>query len=169
MEIGVALMPNYLAEVVGLDLSTIGQMGSLAALGGAILSLTLGRFKSDGGLIAVLICMIASMFLLVVNPLGVSLAVGIFLLGSIHASHPITDALMGRTVSAHLSGLAFGIVGVMLGVSLLLGPIVAGVLYENSPQMPMLVTIGGLLILVVTTLLLSKVLRREQVESQVGS
>jgi ENTS family enterobactin (siderophore) exporter len=161
MEIGVALMPNYLDEVVGLDLATIGQMGSLAALGGAILSLTVGRLKGESGLIAVLTSMIISMFLVVVYPVGIILPIGIFLMGSLYASHPITDALMGRNVSVHLSGLAFGFVGLLVGISLLLGPIIAGVLYEISPQMPMIVTVGGLLVLIVAAITIPRALERE--------
>jgi MFS family permease len=156
MEVGIALMPNYMDEVVGLDLSSIGQLGSLAALGGAILALTLGRLKGEGGLLAVLATMIVSMLFLVVNPIGLFLLGGVFLMGSVHASQPIVEALMGRNVAANLSGLAFGFIEFMVGIALLVGPIVAGVLYEISPQTPMIFTIGGLLILILATLAISR-------------
>lgn len=156
MEVGIALMPNYMAEVVGLDLSSIGQLGSLAAFGGAILALTLGRLKGEGGLLSVLGTMIVSMLFLVLNPIGVFLIGGVFLMGSVHASQPIVEALMGRNVAAHLSGLAFGFIELMVGIAMLLGPIVAGVLYEITPKTPMIFTIGGLLILILATLVISR-------------
>jgi len=169
IEVGIVLMPNYLSEVVGLELSTIGRMGSLASLGGAILTLTLGRLRGEGGLLAVLISVVVSMVLLLLNPVGAFLVGGMFLIGSIHASSPIIESLMGRTVSAHLSGLAFGFLELTLGVSLLIGPIIAGLLYESSPHLPMIVSIGGLLVLVAATLTIARVLRRERVEDRLGS
>jgi MFS family permease len=169
MEVGVVLMPNYLSEVVGLELSTIGRMGSLASLGGAILTLTLGRLRGKGGLVAALTSLVVSMLLLLLYPVGAFLVGGMFLIGSFHASTPIIEAFMGRSVSAHLSGLAFGFIEFMLGVALLIGPIIAGLLYEISPHMPMFVSIGGLLVLVAATLTIPRVLRREREEGQLGS
>jgi ENTS family enterobactin (siderophore) exporter len=169
MEVGVVLMPNYLSEVVGLELSTIGRMGSLASLGGAILTLTLGRLRVKGGLVAALTSLVVSLVLLLLYPIGAFLVGGMFLAGSIHASTPIIEALMGRSVSAHLSGLAFGFIEFMLGVALLVGPIIAGVLYEISPHMPMIVAIGGLVALAATTLALPRILARERREDQLGS
>ena len=169
MEVGVVLMPNYLSEVVGLELSTIGRMGSLASLGGAILTLTLGRLSGKGGLVAALTSLVVSLLLLLLYPVGAFLVGGMFLIGSFHASTPIIEALMGRSVSAHLSGLAFGFIEFMLGVALLVGPIIAGLLYEISPHMPMFVSIGGLLVLVAATLTIPRVLRREREEGQLGT
>jgi predicted MFS family arabinose efflux permease len=80
-------------------------------------------------------------------------------MGSIHAANPIVEALMGRSVSAHLSGLAFGFSELMFGIAILLGPIIAGVLYEVSPQTPMIFTIGGLLVLVAATLTFTRAWR----------
>ena len=154
MEVGAILIPNYLSEAVGLEIASIGQLGSIAALGGAILTLTMGRIKGQGGLISVLASIILAMAMLVLSPTGMVLVGGMFLIGSIHAYYPIIEALMGRTVSAHLSGLAFGSIELMLGVALLVGPIIAGFLYEISPQMPLIFSIGGLLILVLATLIL---------------
>lgn len=169
MEVGVVLLPNYLSEVVGLELSTIGRMGSLASLGGAILTLTLGRLRGGGALVTVLASMAVSLVLLLIYPVGVFLVGGMFLIGSIHASTPIIEALMGRSVSAQLSGLAFGFIEFMLGVALLVGPIIAGVLYEISPHMPMIVTIVGLVALAAATLALPKILARERTEGHLGS
>jgi MFS family permease len=156
MEVGIVLVPNYLTEVAALELSTIGQLGSLATLGGVVLSLTLGRLKGNRGLISVLFSMIASMGLLISFPDGGVLAAGTFLMGSIHAANPILEALMGRTVPVHLSGMAFGLNELMFGIAILLGPIVAGVLYETSPKLPMSFTIGGLFVLALLTLLISR-------------
>jgi MFS family permease len=77
-------------------------------------------------------------------------------MGSIHAANPILEALMGRTVPVHLSGMAFGLNELMFGIAILLGPIVAGVLYEITPQTPMIFTIGGLVILILATLIISR-------------
>jgi MFS family permease len=156
MEVGVVLLPNYLREVAALDLSTIGQLGSLATLGGVVLMSTLGRLKGNRGLVSVLFSMITSMGLLILFPVGGGLAAGTFLIGSIHAANPILEALIGRTVPVHLSGMAFGLNELIFGIATMFGPIVAGVLYEITPQTPMIFTIGGLVILTLATLAISR-------------
>lgn len=156
MEVGIVLVPNYLTEVAALELPTIGQLGSLATLGGIVLMITLGRLKGNRGLVLVLFAMIVSMGLLISFPDGCVLAAGTFLMGSIHAANPILEALMGRTVPVHVSGMAFGLNDLIVGIAQMLGPIVAGVLYEITPQAPMLFSISGLLILVLATVTISR-------------
>jgi MFS family permease len=156
METGVALVPNYLAEVAGLELVRIGQAGSLTALGGALLSLAFGRIDGRGGLIAALLSMVVSMGVLILSPTGWFLPMGVFLMGSLYAYHSLADALIGRIVLPRLSGLAFGVVGMMLGVSMMLGPTFAGLLYERSPSTPLVAAMLGLALLVVLTVALPR-------------
>jgi hypothetical protein len=84
---------------------------------------------------------------------------GVFLMGSLYACHSLTDALIGRMVLPRLSGLAFGVIGLMYGLSLLLGPMAAGLLYEGSPSTPLVAAMLGLALLVVFTVALPRPFR----------
>lgn len=109
----VAVFNSYLTRVLDAkDLQrTFSTIGFGYLLGELIFRSVGARIAEEAGMslvfylaaivFAILASMIVSMLLLVVNPIGVFLVGGVFLSGSVHASQPIVEALMGRTVAAH--------------------------------------------------------------------
>ncbi len=148
---GVSLIPNYLKEVVGLRLSAIGQMGSIFSLGGAIFSLLLGRLSGNWGLRGALALMFGTMSILLWLPHGAYLPIAFLMMGSMGASFPLTDALIGRVVDPKLSGLGFGMQSTLVGLAQTIGPLAAGHLYEGSPGWPMLFAVCTLPFIVLTS------------------
>jgi len=108
--------------------------------------------KTRWGLISAQVSMILSLVLLLFIPLGPYLLTSVFLMGSRYGSFPLVDALMGSIVHPQLSGLAFAFVGVVFGLSQLLGPVISGVLYELSPPAPMITASFGLAVLTIVTI-----------------
>jgi MFS family permease len=154
MDMGVALVPNYLEQVVKLDLSKIGQLGTIAALGGALLALLAGRIRGRGGFIFAQLSIILAFGLFLRTPTPILLPISLFLMGGREAMYPLVETLISQAAPLHMSGLAFGVMGLLTGASWLVGPIAAGFLYEITPQSPMTVAVIGLVVLGVVTLIL---------------
>ena len=149
---GQALVPNYVQDVIGLGLSSIGQLGTLTALGGAILSLLLGRLSSRKSVIGAQFFAVIAMILILTAPVGFGFSFGFFLLGSNLAIFALLEAFMGSSVPTHYSGLAFGVQGTLIGLGNTLGALLAGVLYGQSPRYPLLLSIVGLCFMIIFTL-----------------
>lgn len=153
MQTGQALVPNYAQDVIGLELSSIGDLGTLSSLGGAILSLLLGRFGFRRGLIGAQVGAAVALILLLLSPTSIGLMISFFFLGSYIATFALTDGLMGSSVPTKLSGLAFGVQGTLIGFGSTLGPIASGLLYDQAPHYPLILSIAGLCVLIPLTFL----------------
>jgi len=147
MDMGVALVPNYLEQVVK-------QLGTIAALGGALLALLAGRIRGRGGFIFAQLSIILAFGLFLRTPTPILLPISLFLMGGREAMYPLVETLISQAAPLHMSGLAFGVMGLLTGASWLVGPIAAGFLYEITPQSPMTVALISLVILGVVTLIL---------------
>ena len=154
--LGQPFAPNYLEEVVGLDLAWIGFLGSAHALGATVLGVILGRMSQGiGGLVAGQALVLASLVILLGSQAMPLLAVSFFLRGAFSASRALALGQMGKVVGEAASGLAYGLLNTAMGLPWVLGPYLAAWLYTASPSLPFLVSavMIGVMMLVTVVLL----------------
>jgi MFS family permease len=138
---GSSLNPNFLEEVIGMDLVSIGRLGTVAVLSGAILTLVMGRVSGSGGFRVSLIGATLAYVLLFTAPQELGLILTFILIGFVEPVFALILARMANAVPLHMAGAAFGIQGALIGISLLCAPLLAGVLYQGDPRRPILVAI----------------------------
>lgn len=155
--LGQPLAPNYLQEVLGLELSWIGLFGSAHSLGAALLALWLGRLRGSWGLILAQGLVFLSFILILQAPLLPLLFASFFLRGAFTASRSLSSALVGKVAGKGNMGLAFGIVSTVNSLALVVAPYLAGRLYALRPDLPFLASVGSIPAVMLLTII---VLRR---------
>lgn len=154
--LGQPFAPNYLEEVVGLDLAWIGFLGSAHALGATVLGVTLGRMSEGiGGLVAGQALVLASLVILLGSQAMPLLALSFFLRGAFSASRALALGQMGKVAGETASGLAYGLLDTAMGLPWVLGPYLAARLYTMRPDLPFLVSalMIGLMMIVTVVML----------------
>jgi MFS family permease len=134
--IGQPLASQYLEEVRHFSRTTIGAFGSLTALGTAVFSLLLGRVAGWRGFFAGMGLVLVSFALFLVSGSPLVVAAAVFLLGAYYATRPIATSVISTYVPHHQHGVAFALVDTLAGLATLIGPNVAGALYEVNPGWP---------------------------------
>ncbi len=153
--LGQPFAPNYLQEVVGLELPWIGFLGSVYALGATVLGVVLGRVSEGAaGFIVGQGLVLTSLIIFLRARTLPLLSASFFLRGSFSACRSLALALTGRTVRATSAALAYGVFNTALYVSMVPAPYVAGWLYTSRPELPFLVSA----VLIVTMMALSAIL-----------
>jgi DHA1 family multidrug resistance protein-like MFS transporter len=146
---GSSLIPNYLEEEIGLDLVSIGRLGTLTVLSGAVLTLLIGRISGSGGFRVSLLGSTVAYAFLFLAPQGFGLIFTFILLGLVEPVFALILARMAQAVPLHLSGAAFGVQGAVIGMSILTAPMLAGVLYQWDPRRPIIFAVGILVVLTI--------------------
>lgn len=127
------LSPNYLQNVHGLDLGTIGQLLSVGSVGIVALNLILGHLSVRAGFILAQVA-VAGFGLFLWHGNGFFwFAAGYFLLGGYRVAVNFANAEVRELVTPANMGFAFGIAA---GVSLLatvIAPPIAGFLFDRNP------------------------------------
>jgi MFS family permease len=160
--LGQPFAPNYLEEVVGLELPWIGFLGSVYALGATVLGVVLGRVSEGvAGFIVGQGLVLASLIIFLRAQTLPLLSVSFFLRGSFSACRSLALALTGRVVRATSVGLAYGVFNTALYVSMVLAPYVAGWLYTSRPELPFLLSA----VMITAMMPLSVILRRGRSET----
>ncbi len=155
--LGQPLAPNYLEEVLGLDLPWIGLFGSAHSLGAALLALWLGRLRSEWGLIIAQGSVFLSLIILLQAPLVPLIVLSFFLRGAFTASRSLSSALVGKVAGKGSLGLAFGILSTVNSLALVVVPYLAGYLYTMRPQLPFLASIASIpAVILLTTIVLRR-------------
>jgi len=145
------LTPLYLNEVRGLTIAQVGSMGSFFALGIVVLNLTLGRSQARRGSMIAQVLAAGSVILLW---RGMSLpvfAMGYFLAGGTRTARSLFSAQVERVVERFHLGLAFGVTETIASSTLIVAPLLAGLLYQRDPASPYPVSLA----LIAASLLLS--------------
>ena len=155
--LGQPLAPNYLEEVLGLDLRWLGLFGSAHSLGAVLLALWLGRLGGGWGLILAQGLVFLSFVLLLQAPLLPLLVVSFFLRGAFTASRSLSSALVGKVAREGSLGLAFGILSTVNSLALVVAPYLAGRLYAMRPDLPFLASIASIpAVMLLTTIVLRR-------------
>jgi len=160
--LGWPLTPNFLQEVRGLDLPSIGRLATAQSLGAIFLAILLGRVSRGGwGMIAAALLIWASYGLLLLFPLPFAIAGACFLRGSFSALASLSSAQVGKILESPSMGLGFGLFATLRSLALVPGPSIAGYLYTMRPALPFLAS----LFLMPLSMLLALTLLRRGVES----
>jgi MFS family permease len=144
------LTPLFMSEVQGLAVAQVGALGSFFSLGIVILNLTLGVSPARRGSMIGQGLVAGSVVLLWKGMSFPAYAAGYFLAGGSRTARSLLSAQVERVVERRQLGLAFGVVETVASSSLILAPLLAGLLYKNDPAAPYpvgLVLIAGSLAL----------------------
>jgi len=130
------LTPNFLRNVRGLSLTQIGLLGTLGMLGNALLAMTLGSLLSARTGFLVAQALVGMFALLIWKGTGLAwYALAYFLLGGFRAARPLAAAQVRALVHPAQMGLAFGVNETLAAMALMLSPVLAGFLYDRSPEL----------------------------------
>jgi MFS family permease len=143
LTVGTTLLPNYLKEVHHIGVGTIGWFGSLAAVGSALVSLSLSRVKvittiRTIGLAPICVGFLCGVTLLTGNPL--ILAAAFLGRGGFMVAWSLFAAVLSDTAPPKLLGRAFAFCEFLGAIGLTLAPFAAGALYDWRRGAPLLVT-----------------------------
>jgi MFS family permease len=141
--IGTTLLPNYLKEVHHIGVGTIGWFGSIAAVGSALLSLTVSRVHlmttiRTIGIAPIGVGILCAVALLTGNPF--LLAVAFLGRGGFMVAWSLFAAVLSDTVPPKLMSRAFAFTEFLGAIGLALAPFVAGTLYDWRRGAPFVVT-----------------------------
>jgi len=142
MQLGIPFLPNFVAEVRGLDVSRIGLLGTVNSLGVVVLNLTFGqRLPRRGFMIGQ--ALLALSLLLILSTTGLGwLGLAYFFQAGWNLSRGMAAAQVGRVVEKQELGLAYGILETVTATTTILAPLTAGFLYARSPALPFQISLG---------------------------
>jgi len=129
------LTPNFLQNQWGYDASMIGILGSIGNLGNALTMLVLGSLPPMMGMIVgqVMVGGFSAFFLLGNSP--VLFGLGYFLFGGFRLGKSLVLAFARPLVHPEETGLTFGILETVSAFAIILAPVIAGLLYDQSPRL----------------------------------
>ncbi len=149
------LTPNFLQQARGTTVAQIGVFGAFNALGVVILNLTLGRLAPrpayilSQGLVGLSV-------VLLWRGTGVPwFALGYFLAGGVRTARSMVTAMVETLVERSEMGLAYGLAETAQGAAMVLAAPLAGVLYQQRPELPFPVALGLILPLLLLSLRLT--------------
>lgn len=142
--VGLPLAPNFLEEVRGFDVSVVGVFGSVNSAGILVLAVAFGQRAPRRGVLLAQALMIASLCLLLFTS-GVAWAgLAYFLRAAWNLGRDLLIAQIARVVAPGELGLSIGMGETVLELAVVLAPLMAGWLYAQRPELPL---IAGLLLL----------------------
>ena len=127
------LTANFLQNERAVTLEMIGKLGSAGGLGNVVLSLLIGRMTARVGYLISQVS-VAVFALILWQGTGITwYALGFFLLGGYRTARSLSIAQVRDLVSTANMGLAYGITEAVAGVTTMLAPPLAGLLYTGDP------------------------------------
>ncbi len=152
LQLGQPFAPNYLQEVVGIEIFWIGFLGSAHALGATVLGMWLGKLSEGvASLVVGQGLVLASLLILVSSRALPVLGVSFFLRGAFSACKALALAQAGKTVGETNSGLAYGVLNTALNLPWVLAPYTAAWLYTTRPDLPFLSSAAMIGVMMVVT------------------
>ncbi|MBT9176651.1 MAG: hypothetical protein DDT20_00972 [Firmicutes bacterium] len=155
----------YLQDVARLSLLSIGMLGSIAAVGGALVAPHLGRMADSRGtwlvLGACLLIFAGTYVVQLVFPSMAVLAVVFFVRGGTNAMMSLMTALVSGVVEERHLGMSFAMYNLATGFATALAPYTAGWMYAEHVGLPF--ALAALLALVFGSAMLVGQRRLQQV------
>lgn len=140
--LGYDFAPKFVAEVKHIELEQIGWLGTVNALGAFVLNQYLGRRPPKRGLIiAFVLVMIHAVVMLQAGWIG-WFALAYFMRGAVNVIRSLMSALTTFIVKPSQLGVAFGLVETVSTSGEVVGPYIAGLLYDSTPSLPFIVMIA---------------------------
>jgi DHA1 family tetracycline resistance protein-like MFS transporter len=147
---GYALLPTFLFEYRDLSVGAIGWLGSLTGVGGMLLALGFTRSRRRTRVASPILITLGivplSLLLLIGSGSLWAIAVASLLAGSWGLVWALADAAVGNIAPERLRALSFGFSEVLGGSGVAIGPMLAGLLFDVGPRAPLLVALGGTLL-----------------------
>lgn len=145
MQVGIPFMPNFVVELRDFDVGLVGVLGSANSLGTVALNLVLGHRLPRRTFMLAQASLALSFGLLLATTGRNWLFAVYFLRAGWYLARNMAVAQVGRVAAPSESGLAFGLTETVATVATVLGPLIAGVLYQQRPELPFQVSIGLIL------------------------
>jgi len=142
MQVGMPFMPNFIAEVRGFDVGLVALLGSANSLGTVSFNLLLGQRLPRRAFMLAQASLALALLLLLVFASRNWLFLVYFLRAGWYLAHNMGAAQVGRVVMPAETGLAFGIFETVAAGATVLGPLLAGELYQAAPALPFQVSLG---------------------------
>jgi len=136
--VGVPLAPNFLQNERGMSVGWIGTLGSINAMGGVVLTYSLGRWPKGrvaGLLIAQAAVGVYALILLTSSSMAL-ISLAIFLRSGVGVMRQLAGARMGEILPASSMGLGYGIFATVVNLAFTVSPYIAGWLYAFNPSFP---------------------------------
>jgi MFS family permease len=159
---GFTLVPNYLQDEHGVGVSTIGQFGSIFALGGVILGVVIARVKVlsrpwNALLLTTLLCPVAFLLFYFGGSVWV-FGLAFLFRGGYLVAWSLIYAALGEVTPERLRSRAFTLSEVLGGTGFAIAPFIAGALYEVDPALPLLAATTGAIPLLIAMLFVRRYL-----------
>ncbi len=164
LNVGVTLAPNYLQDVKGLSLQQIGQLGTVAAIGGMVLTVALGQMSSQRrrSLLIAQLMVAAALIMLIGSPaitagaLPFTLSAAYFLRGGVDATWAPIAGRLSAWLPPEVLSLGFAFRDTAVRIALTLAPVLAGQLYTADPAYPLYAGAASLIVTMLLTLTLPR-------------
>lgn len=165
---GFTLVPNFLQDVHGIRIQTIGQFGSVFALGAVILGLVISKVKTFSPPMTALILTIAlcplAFVLLISGGSTWLFALSYFCRSGYLVSWGLIYAALGEVTPEHLRSRSFALAELLGGAGFAIAPFVAGALYEVDPAMPIYAALAASIPLLGAVLVVRRYVHRVQAD-----
>jgi len=146
-----------LKEVKGMDFSEIGLLGVVASMGSAVVGPFLSRIADRIGLRPALLAMlglyVGALLALVFATGFALLAMAAFFFGTLSAVWSFSSAVVARRLEGLPAGYAFGAFNTLRAGIALPGPLLGGLMYGVTKELPFLVAAAALAAIFLYTLL----------------
>ncbi|MDI3340952.1 MAG: MFS transporter [Sphaerobacter sp.] len=166
LTMGVTLAPNFLQDVHAISRERIGWLGSCAAVGSALLGLTISRvarFRRPLTGIALATTAVGGTLLLLL--VGHSFAWFVFaylLRGGYMVAWSTYYAALGEVTPNRYLARVYALAELLAAAGLMLAPFAAGWLYEREPRAPLLVALLAIPVLLLAIVAVGRRLRVAQ-------
>lgn len=149
------LTPNFLQQVRGVTLAQVGLFGSMNGLGIVVFNLSLGRLAPRPAYVLCQGLVGLSVLLLWRGTVVPWFALGYFLAGAFRTARSMVTAVVQSLVRPAEMGLAYGLAETAQGLAMVLAAPLAGLLYNQRPELPFPVSLGLILPLLLLSLRLT--------------
>ena len=139
--------PSFLQNQQSLSPSTIGLLGSLGNLGNAVATLVLGNMSALAGMVIGQLWMVAFSGIFLFGKTTWLFGIGYFFVGGFRLYRAMALAEARTMVHPGQTGLLYGIIETINSFAIILAPIIAGILYGNSPSLMYEISLAAILIL----------------------
>lgn len=129
------LAQNFLQNERGVSLAAIGQLLSVRSLGIVILNLFIGQLNSRVGYLLTQVCMGFFSLLIWLGTGFPHYLLGYLLMGSFITGRGLAIAQARALVHSANMGVAYGLLETAMASAMVLGPPLAGLLYEIQPNL----------------------------------
>jgi MFS family permease len=155
------LTQNFLVNERGVALTQIGQLLSARSLGITVLNLVLGHLNARLGYLIGQAGMAAFSLLILRGTSFPVYLVAYFLMGSYMTARNLTFAQARTLVQSANMGMAYGLLETMNSLAIVLGPPLAGLLYEVQPSLVYTISLILILAGLAANLMFSPVRRKD--------